>query len=136
MRVGIIGAGQVGTTLGKGWVKAGHRVVYGVREPGAAPPHEGAEVDSVSGAAPAADVVARTAPWAAMSDALTAAGDLRGKPLLDVTNPIGPGFALALGHTTSGAERVASLARLRSSVRETSAVRSRGPGCARVTASA
>ena len=37
--------------------QAGHGVVYGVREPGAAPPHEGAEVDSVSGAARAADVV-------------------------------------------------------------------------------
>ncbi len=91
--------------------QAGHGVVYGVREPGAAPPHEGAEVDSVSGAARAADVVVLATPWAAVSDALTAAGDLRGKPLLDVTNPIGPGFALALGHTASGAEKVASLAK-------------------------
>ena len=27
MRIGIIGAGKVGTTLGAGWARAGHEVV-------------------------------------------------------------------------------------------------------------
>lgn len=50
-------------------------------------------------------------PWSAVPDAVRAAGDFGGKPLIDVTNPIGPGFALTLGHTGSGAEEVARLAR-------------------------
>lgn len=110
MRVAVIGAGKVGMTLGRAWARAGHEIVYGVRERAASAPHEGARVDSVRGAATAGDVVALVVPWAVAGEALAEAGDLAGKPLVDVTNPIGPGFALALGHTTSGAERVAALA--------------------------
>jgi len=109
MRIAIIGAGNVGTTLGRAWAKAGHEIVYGVRDRSPTP-HEGARVDSVRGAASAGEVVALVVPWAAAGDALAEAGDLARKPLIDVTNPIGPGFALTLGHTTSGAERVAALA--------------------------
>ena len=57
------------------------------------------------------DVVALVTPWNAVEDALLEAGDFAGKPLLDVTNPIGPGFVLTHGHTTSGGELVASFAR-------------------------
>lgn len=110
MRIAVIGAGQVGTTLGRGWANAGHEVVYGVREPSASAPHAGAKVDSVRGAVAAGDVVTLVTPWAAVPDALRAAGDFGGKPLLDVTNPVGPGLTLAMGHTTSGAEEVARLA--------------------------
>lgn len=110
MRIGIIGAGQVGTTLGRAWAKAGHEVVYGARESGAPAPHPSATMDSVRGAAVAGELVVLVTPWAAVPDALRAAGDLGGKPLIDVTNPIGTGFALTHGHTTSGAEEVARLA--------------------------
>ncbi len=110
MRIGIIGAGQVGKTLGLAWANAGHEIVYGVRESGLPAPHAGATTDSVRGAAVAGEVVVLATPWAVAADALRAAGDLGGKPLLDVTNPIGPGFALTHGHTTSGAEVVARLA--------------------------
>lgn len=111
MRVGIIGAGSVGTALGRGLAGAGHEVVFGVRDVAAAKPFEGARADTVRGAVGAADAVLLATPWAAVEDALSAAGDLSGKVLIDATNPIGPGFTLALGHTTSGAERVASLAK-------------------------
>jgi hypothetical protein len=110
MRIGIIGAGQVGTTLGRAWASAGHEIIYGARENSGAAPHAGARLDSVRGAATAGDVVALVTPWAAVPDALRAAGDLGGKPLIDVTNPIGPGFVLTHGHTSSGAEEVARLA--------------------------
>lgn len=33
MKIGIIGAGNIGGTLGKKWTAAGHSVVYGVRDP-------------------------------------------------------------------------------------------------------
>ena len=31
MKIGIIGAGDVGSTLGKEWAKRGHEIVFGVR---------------------------------------------------------------------------------------------------------
>ena len=33
MRIAIIGAGNVGTTLGRGWSRRRHQVSYGVRDP-------------------------------------------------------------------------------------------------------
>jgi hypothetical protein len=53
-----------------------------------------------------ADVIILATPWAAAESALAAAGDFGGKPLLDATNPIGPGMALTHGHTDSGGEQV------------------------------
>ena len=110
MKIGIIGAGNVGTALGEGWAKAGHEVVYGLREGSARALPEGARAASVRGAAEASDVIVLSTPWDAVPGALAAAGDLGGRVLIDTTNPIGPGFQLALGHTTSGAEEVARLA--------------------------
>jgi predicted dinucleotide-binding enzyme len=100
MKIGIIGAGNVGATLGTGWAKAGHEVIYGVRDAkkaSSAKAHEGARFDSVRGAVAAADVVALVTPWGAVDEALAAAGDFENKPLIDVTNPIetGAGFSLA-----------------------------------------
>lgn len=37
MRIGIIGAGNVGNALATGWLAANHQVTFGVREPLAAP---------------------------------------------------------------------------------------------------
>jgi len=33
MKIGILGAGNVGGALGASWVKAGHDLFFGVREP-------------------------------------------------------------------------------------------------------
>jgi lactate dehydrogenase-like 2-hydroxyacid dehydrogenase len=33
VEIGVIGAGNVGGTLGRRWAQAGHKVVFGVREP-------------------------------------------------------------------------------------------------------
>jgi len=35
MKIAVIGAGNIGRTLGSKWAAAGHEVVYGVRSPGA-----------------------------------------------------------------------------------------------------
>ncbi|MCB9564730.1 MAG: NAD(P)-binding domain-containing protein [Kofleriaceae bacterium] len=109
MKLAIIGAGKVGTTLGRGLAAAGHAIVYGVRSPDDAAPalrHAGASVAAVAAAAAGADAVILATPWSATEAALRAAGDLTGVPVLDVTNPLGPGLALAIGHTDSGAEQV------------------------------
>jgi hypothetical protein len=115
MKIGIIGAGNVGGTLGKGWAARGHDVVFGVRDPQDAKVQAAvkaaggrARAASVGEAAAAAEVVVLATPWGAVPDALRAAGSLAGKVLVDATNPLTPDFsALALGHTTSGGERVA-----------------------------
>jgi hypothetical protein len=111
MKIAIIGAGGVGTTLGGGLAAAGHQIIYAVQDP-SDPRHEALMGDStsVAGVAEAValvDGVILSTPWAAAESALAAAGDFQGKPLLDATNPIGPGFALTHGHTDSGAEQVA-----------------------------
>jgi predicted dinucleotide-binding enzyme len=59
-----------------------------------------------------AAVVVLTVPWDSAHDALAAAGDLRGRILLDVTNPVpltpeGLRQGLVIGHTTSAGEQVA-----------------------------
>jgi 8-hydroxy-5-deazaflavin:NADPH oxidoreductase len=109
MIIGVIGAGRVGGTLGRGLARAGHSVVYGLRnpeQPREGLDHPGTRVASVRDAVAAADVLVLATPWAATEAALAAAGDLGGRPLLDATNPLGPGMVLTHGHTDSGAEQV------------------------------
>lgn len=110
MKIAIIGAGNVGRALGQGLSQADHQVVYGVRDP--AKESSGEKGDSTHifldkrAAAEQAEVVLLTLPWGAVEAVLTELGDLGGKPLIDATNPIGPGFTLTHGHTDSGAEQV------------------------------
>jgi len=117
MRIGIIGAGNVGNALATGWLAASHQIAFGIRDPFAAPrsgPTTGATYGSVAEAAQGADVVVLATPWPAVPDALAAAGsNLTGKVLIDCTNPLRMGeigLELEIGHTISGAERVAALA--------------------------
>lgn len=122
MRIAIIGAGNVGGTLGSRWARKGHAVVFGVRDLNdqkvktalaAAGPN--ARAAGVPEAAAESEAVALTVPWKAAQDAVRSAGELTGKILVDVTNPIGGGIeglkqGLAIGHTTSAGEQVAAWA--------------------------
>ena len=114
MQLGIIGAGNVGKALAVGWLKAGHSVIFGVRDPAAGGGEPaGVAYASVADAAASADVVVLATPWQAVGDALAAAGNLGGKVVIDCTNPLrmrSDGLELEIGHTTSGGERVAELA--------------------------
>jgi len=118
MRIAIIGAGNVGGALGAAWAKRGHEVIFGVQDitdqrlkEVLARAGGEARVATVKDAAAAADVVALAVPWPAAEDALRSAGDMRGKILLDCTNPLKPDLSgLTVGHTTSGAEQVATWA--------------------------
>lgn len=121
MKIAIIGAGNVGGALGKAWAKAGHTIVFGVRNPGhgkTQPPlaEIGAAATAVlvPDAVRGADIVVLATPWPAVPDALKAMGDLRGKALVDCTNPLALGgdgsLSLSVGSTTSGAEEIERLA--------------------------
>ena len=104
MRIAIIGAGNVGGTLGRKWAAAGHEVVIGSRKP-----EQGAV--SLAAAAAQSEVVVLSTPWPAVDSAIAACGSLAGKILIDCTNPLLPDLSgIELGTTTSGAEHVASLA--------------------------
>lgn len=123
MEIGVIGAGNVGGTLGRRWAQAGHAVVFGVRDPNDAKVRTllasagaNARAGRVAEAAAASAVVVLTVPWEAAHDAVRSAGDLTGKVFVDATNPVamspaGLQHGLLVGHTTSAAEQVAAWAR-------------------------
>ena len=114
MRIAVIGAGNVGRAVGQGWTRAGHQVVYGVRDPGK---ETGPGVfRTVREAAADAEVVTLAVMFHAAETALEDCGDLAGRILVDPTNPLAPddgGFRLALGFDTSAAEIIAARTRAR-----------------------
>ena len=119
MRIAIIGAGNVGGTLGRRWATVGHDVVFGLREPakgasavkggGALPSH--ATIAAPGDAARDADVIVLATPWSAVAAAVREMGPIDGKVLIDATNPLGAGMKLDVGpNGASGGERVQALA--------------------------
>lgn len=118
MKIGIIGAGTVGGTLGRGWAAKGHEVFFGVRDPSkaevgraVADAGPGARTGAVADAGSFGEAVVLATPWQAVRSALEAAGDLAGKVLVDCTNPLKPDLSgLAVGPDGSGGEQVAAWA--------------------------
>ena len=117
MRIAVIGTGSVGGTLGRRWAELGHAVCFGVRDTADADAKAlvarikgEARLASVRDAVKDAEVVALATPYAANAAALASAGDLGGKILIDVTNPLRADLSLAVGFDRSGAEEVAKLA--------------------------
>lgn len=119
MKIAILGAGNVGGALGKGWAAKGHSLFYGVPDPQSekiralvASIGSNARAGSVSEAAAGAEVVVLATPWPAAQDAVRAAGNLAGKIVVDCTNPLAPDLSgLVVGHTTSAGEEVAKWAK-------------------------
>jgi predicted dinucleotide-binding enzyme len=117
MNIGIIGTGNVGINLTQFWVKNGHRVMlsYSRNESklrdAARNLGENASSGSPRDAAVFGDVVVLTVPWAAVTEALKAAGPLAGKILFSTVNALKADMSgLAVGTTTSAAEEIAKLA--------------------------
>jgi len=120
MKIGIIGTGNVGGTLGKALAAKGHRITYGVRRPDSPETQEavraagsGSSAGLVREAAEFADVVVLATPWGdATRQAIESCGNLNGKIVIDCTNPVKPDLSgLAIGHDTSAAEQVAAWAK-------------------------
>jgi 8-hydroxy-5-deazaflavin:NADPH oxidoreductase len=116
MKLGIIGAGRVGTGLAKWLVPKGHSVMLSfsldTAKMTAAATAFGAQTGTVAEAAMFGDVVVLATPWTVASEALTQAGDVpSGKILWDCTNPLKPDLSgLLVGTDTSGAEQIAGFA--------------------------
>ena len=114
MKIGILGGGNVGGTLGAAWAKRGHQILFGVRDPSAPDMREllgrcggQASAGSPVEAAAFGGVAVNALPWPAAKAVLTAL-DLKDKALLDASNPLLPDLSgLEIGTTTSAGEQVA-----------------------------
>jgi predicted dinucleotide-binding enzyme len=115
MTIAIIGTGNVGAALARGWSRTGQKIVLGVRNPANADVAKlarevGAEVQTPAQAAASGDVVVLALPWQAAEGAVKALGGLKDKIVVDCMNPLtmrGGKLTLDRGFDTSGAEALA-----------------------------
>lgn len=93
LKIGIIGAGQIGGTLGEHWVRAGHEVLLSSRHPDSLKPLADrlgplARVGTPAEAAAFGEVVLVSVPYGAFPQVGRDHGEaLRGKIVLDPGNP-------------------------------------------------
>jgi len=94
MNVGILGSGVVGQTLGAGFLKHGHAVMLGTRDPRKLADWQAknarAKIGAFADAAKFGEIVVLAVKGTAALDALRLAGGapLAGKVVIDTTNPI------------------------------------------------
>jgi len=94
MKVGVLGSGTVGQTLAAGFLKHGHEVMIGTREPAKLADwnkaNPKARIGGSSEAAKFGEVVVLAVKGGAAADALRGAGkaNLAGKTIVDACNPI------------------------------------------------
>jgi predicted dinucleotide-binding enzyme len=119
MKVGIIGAGQVGKALAEGFAAHGNEVMISSRSPDQLEEWtqgvKGAEAGSYAETAQFAELACLCTPWDGSEQALGQAGadNLAGKVVIDVTNPLvfegdGPP-KLGVGFDDSAGEQVQRL---------------------------
>lgn len=119
MNVGILGTGDVGRSLGTGFVKYENEVMIGSRTPESQKVREWIKRTGDSAKAGTFEETARfgkllvlAVAWNGCKNAIDLAGpeNFRDKIVMDVTNPLifeeGKLPRLALGHTDSGGEQV------------------------------
>jgi predicted dinucleotide-binding enzyme len=97
MKIGILGSGNIGGTLGRKWVQASHDVVFGVRDTNS--PKVKALLEAVDGKASAdtvadaitfGDVVLVAIPWSAVGASVKANAEaIDGKIVIDASNNFG-----------------------------------------------
>lgn len=114
MKIAIIGAGNVGGTLGQRWAESDHQVTYGTPHPDSddtvalVDKTPDGQAKTTPEAVEDAEVVVFAVPWTALESAAKEAGDLGGKVVIDCTNPIAADFSgLDPAIAPSGAEHLA-----------------------------
>ncbi|MFN8126134.1 MAG: NAD(P)-binding domain-containing protein [Candidatus Nanopelagicales bacterium] len=105
MRIGVLGAGQVGTTLATALAKAGHQVSVGSRDAGSAAlaawsgDHPGARVGSYLDVAGDEDLVINATPGLASASILQTVRPALGSSVVwDVANPLDFSDGVAVVH--------------------------------------
>jgi predicted dinucleotide-binding enzyme len=113
MNITIIGAGHMGRGLVQQLAKAGHQITVTARDAAKAAALA-AEFTGVKAAAAAdalgdSNVVIVATGYADAVPALQALGDLAGRVVIDITNPLTADYmGLTIGHSTSAAEEIAA----------------------------
>ena len=112
MKVLVMGAGNMGAGFVKQLTAAGHQVTVTGRDAAKAQAlaaQFGAQAVPSAGAARDRDVIVLATGYADAVAALQGVGDLAGKTVVDITNPLAADFmSLTVGHTTSAAETIAA----------------------------
>ncbi|MEC9197773.1 MAG: NAD(P)-binding domain-containing protein [Pseudomonadota bacterium] len=110
MKIAIIGAGNMGSAFARALAGTGATVLLGARDGAKAAglaQDTGATVLTPNEAAAQADVVILALYYAQAQAFLAQVGDLSGKVLVDISNPITADFKdLVVGHTSSAAEEL------------------------------
>jgi 8-hydroxy-5-deazaflavin:NADPH oxidoreductase len=119
MRIGILGSGSVGQSLGAGLSRLGHEIKMGTREPAADKVQAwvvktggNTSAGTFAEAATFADLAILCTLWSGTENAIKLAGPehLAGKVVMDTTNPLNYGATgpptLALGFGDSAGEQV------------------------------
>lgn len=94
MKIGILGAGNVGGALGRGWAKAGHQVMFSSRTPDSdkmqsllAQAGNKAQAGTIAETLAFGDVIVIAIPWGgALESVLADISDWSGKIVMDTTN--------------------------------------------------
>lgn len=112
MKVTVIGAGNMGAAFVKQLSRAGHQVTVTARNldkaQAVAQANPGAVAVAPAAAAATADAIVLATGYGDAVSALHSLGDLRGKVVIDITNPLTADYmGLTLGHSTSAAEEIA-----------------------------
>jgi predicted dinucleotide-binding enzyme len=97
MKIAVIGAGNVGGTLGKAWARNGHQVVIGVRNAGSPKVQAlvrslpaNASIDTIANACAFGEAVLLAVPGSAVEAVIVSqAKNLVGKVVIDATNRVG-----------------------------------------------
>jgi 8-hydroxy-5-deazaflavin:NADPH oxidoreductase len=112
MKVGIIGAGNMGSAFARRLSAAGHEVFIASREMADAEQAASAAGGSVRAVPQAelagrADVLIAATPFAQQADAIRDSGSVDGKVVIEISNPMKEDMSgLAVGLDTSAAEEV------------------------------
>jgi predicted dinucleotide-binding enzyme len=111
-KIGIIGAGNMGSAFASRLTAAGHDVTITAKDPAHAEKAAAATGGKARAVKPAdiaqgANVIILAVPYGAAVDALREAGDLTGKTVIDISNPLTADMSgLTVGHTSSAAEEI------------------------------
>ena len=107
MKIGIIGSGNMGSALAKRIALAGHDVLLTAKDRAKAEAVASGigptvRVLAAGDVARDADIVIAATPAGSQAEALRSAGDLNGKTVIDIANPLKPDMSgLSVGYTTS-----------------------------------
>lgn len=112
MNITVIGAGNMGSAFVKQLSRASHKVVVAARNldkaEAVAAANPGSTASSLAKAAEQAEVIVLATGYADAVEALKSLGNVQGKVVIDITNPLTADYmGLTIGHTTSAAEEIA-----------------------------